>query len=440
MSTDAARVERDASTNRELFERAQAVIPGGVNSPVRAFRAVGGTPRFIARAQGAYMWDAEGRRYIDYIGSWGPMILGHGHPAVLEAVQRAAAEGLSFGAPTEREIELAEAILALVPSCEQIRLVSSGTEAAMSAIRLARGVTGRSKLIKFEGCYHGHADALLVKAGSGLATFGHPTSAGVPAEVVQHTIVLPYNDVQALEAAFDLHGDQLACVMIEPIAGNMNFVRASLPFMRRLRELCTAHGALLVFDEVMTGFRVALGGAQALYAQSLPGFVPDIGVFGKVIGGGMPLAAFGASREIMSRLAPLGPVYQAGTLSGNPVATACGLATLREISKPGFFEALSARTKSLAVGLQAAARDAGVPLVADCEGGMFGFFFADALPQNYGQVMATDKDRFNVMFHAMLERGVYFAPALYEAGFVSAAHRPEDIAATVAAMREALSG
>jgi glutamate-1-semialdehyde 2,1-aminomutase len=429
---------RVVSTNAELFRRAQAVIPGGVNSPVRAFRAVGGTPRFIARAEGAYLWDAEGKRYIDYIGSWGPMILGHGHPAVLDAVQRAAAEGLSFGAPTEREIELAEAILARVPSCEQIRLVSSGTEAAMSAIRLARGVTGRSKLIKFEGCYHGHADALLVKAGSGLATFGHPTSAGVPAEVVQHTIVLPYNDVEALDAAFDVHGGELACVMIEPIAGNMNFVRAAVPFMQRLRELCTRHGALLVFDEVMTGFRVALGGAQALYAQALPGFVPDISVFGKVIGGGMPLAAFGASRDIMSRLAPLGPVYQAGTLSGNPVATACGLATLREIGKPGFFDALSARTKSLVDGLQAAARDAGVPLVADCEGGMFGFFFAPTLPQNYAAVMASDQARFNATFHAMLERGVYFAPALYEAGFVSAAHTADDIAATVAAMREAL--
>jgi glutamate-1-semialdehyde 2,1-aminomutase len=438
VSTDAARGKRAAATNLELFQRAQAVIPGGVNSPVRAFRAVGGTPRFITRAQGAYLWDAEGRRYIDYIGSWGPMILGHGHPAVLDAVQRAAVEGLSFGAPTEREIELAEAILALVPSCEQIRLVSSGTEAAMSAIRLARGVTGRSKLIKFEGCYHGHADALLVKAGSGLATFGHPTSAGVPAEVVQHTIVLPYNDVEALEAAFDLHGGELACVMIEPIAGNMNFVRASVPFMQRLRELCTHHGALLVFDEVMTGFRVALGGAQALYAQALPGFVPDISVFGKVIGGGMPLAAFGASRDIMSRLAPLGPVYQAGTLSGNPVATACGLATLREITRPGFFDALSARTRSLADGLQAAARDAGVPLVADFEGGMFGFFFAPTLPQNYAAVMASDQARFNAMFHDMLARSVYFAPALYEAGFVSAAHSADDIAATVAAMREAL--
>jgi glutamate-1-semialdehyde 2,1-aminomutase len=424
--------------NASLFQRAQRVIPGGVNSPVRAFRAVGGTPRFIERAEGAWLVDAEGRRYIDYIGSWGPMILGHGHPAVVEAVERAVRDGLSFGAPTEREIELAEAILALVPSMEQVRLVSSGTEAAMSALRLARGVTGRRKIVKFEGCYHGHADALLVKAGSGLATFGNPTSAGVPAEVVQHTLVLEYNNVAQLEEAFDLHGDDIACVMIEAIAGNMNFVRAAVPFMRRLRELTSRHGALLVFDEVMTGFRVGLDSAQGLYARLIPGFVPDMSVFGKVIGGGMPLAAFGGKREVMEQLAPLGPVYQAGTLSGNPVATACGLATLREIAKPGFFDALAARTRSLMEGLANAAREAGVPLAVDCEGGMFGFFFADALPQNYGTVMATDKDRFNRFFHAMLDRGVYLAPALYEAGFVSAAHGESEIAATVAAAREAL--
>ena len=428
----------EATDNAQLFERAQRVIPGGVNSPVRAFRAVGGTPRFMRRAAGAYMWDAEGLRYIDYIGSWGPMILGHGHPAVLDAVQKAARDGLSFGAPTEREIELAEAIIGMVPGVEQIRLVSSGTEAGMSAIRLARGVTGRSKIVKFEGCYHGHADALLVKAGSGLATFGHPTSAGVPAEVVQHTLVLEYNNLAQLDEAFAVHGHELACVIIEPIAGNMNFVRASLPFMTRLRELCTQHGALLVFDEVMTGFRVALGGAQSLYAKAVPGLRPDISVFGKVIGGGMPLAAFGGSRDVMSQLAPLGPVYQAGTLSGNPVATACGLATLREIARPGFFDALSARTRALADGLSGAARAAGVPLAADCEGGMFGFFFAPDLPQNYAAVMATDKARFNRFFHAMLERGVYLAPALYEAGFVSAAHSADDIAATVAAAAEAL--
>ncbi len=427
------------ATNEELFARAQRVIPGGVNSPVRAFRAVGGTPRFISRALGPYLWDAEGRRYIDYIGSWGPMILGHGHPAVLEAVQKAAADGFSFGAPTEREIELAEAIIGLVPSVEQVRLVSSGTEAGMSTIRLARGATGRSKIVKFEGCYHGHADALLVKAGSGLATFGHPTSAGVPPEVVQHTLVLEYNNVAQLEEAFTSHGAQIACVMIEPIAGNMNFVRASVPFMKRLRELCTQHGALLAFDEVMTGFRVALGGAQSVYARLIPGFKPDMSVFGKVIGGGMPLAAFGSTRDIMSQLAPLGPVYQAGTLSGNPVATACGLATLKEISRPGFFEALSARTRSLVDGLTAAARQAGLPMVGDSEGGMFGFFFAGELPQNYGVVMGTDKERFNRFFHGMLDRGVYLAPALYEAGFVSAAHTADDIAATVAAAAASLA-
>ena len=376
------------TTNEVLFERAQRVIPGGVNSPVRAFRAVGGTPRFITRAQGAFMWDAEGQRYIDYIGSWGPMILGHGHPAVLDAVHQAAADGFSFGAPTEREIELAEAIIGLVPSVEQVRLVSSGTEAGMSALRLARGATGRTKFIKFEGCYHGHADALLVKAGSGLATFGHPTSAGVPADVVKHTLVLEYNNLTQLEETFSAQGGEIACVMIEPIAGNMNFVRASVPFMTRLRGLCTQHGALLVFDEVMTGFRVALGGAQSVYAQLIPGFKPDMSVFGKVIGGGMPLAAFGGTKDVMGQLAPLGPVYQAGTLSGNPVATACGLATLKEISKPGFFDALSARTKSLVEGLTGAAHEAGVPLVGDSEGGLFGFFFATHLPQNYGGTMA----------------------------------------------------
>ena len=430
------------STNQQLFERAQRVIPGGVNSPVRAFRAVGGTPRFIARAHGAYMWDAEGSRYIDYIGSWGPMILGHGHPAVLEAVQKAALDGFSFGAPTEREVELAEAIIALVPSVEQVRLVSSGTEAGMSAIRLARGATGRSKIIKFEGCYHGHADALLVKAGSGLATFGHPTSAGVPPEVVQHTLVLAYNDIHQIEQAFALHGPEIACVMIEPIAGNMNFVRAQVPFIQRIGELCQQHGALFVFDEVMTGFRVALGGAQALYAQAIPGFQPDISVFGKVIGGGMPLAAFGTSRKIMQHLAPLGPVYQAGTLSGNPVATACGLATLKEITKPGFYEALGSKTRTLVAGLTAAARDAGVPFVGDSEGGMFGFFFTrsadQGLPQDYNAVMATDRERFNRFFHGMLDRGVYLAPALYEAGFVSAAHSDADLASTLAAARAAL--
>ena len=423
----------DTDRNLQLFQRAQKVIPGGVNSPVRAFKAVGGTPRFVSRAQGAYFWDANGKRHIDYIGSWGPMILGHGHPAVVEAVQKAILEGFSFGAPTEREVELAEEILSLVPSMDMVRLVSSGTEAGMSAIRLARGATGRSKILKFEGCYHGHADALLVKAGSGLATFGNPTSAGVPAEVVQHTLVLEYNNIEQLEEAFAVHGKELACLMIEPIAGNMNFVRASVPFMQRCRDLCTQHGALFVFDEVMTGFRVALGSAQSVYARSIPGFEPDITVLGKVIGGGMPLAAFGGKRAVMEMLAPLGPVYQAGTLSGNPVATACGLATLREIRKPGFYEALGAKTQKLMAGLKGAADQAGVPFSVDSEGGMFGFFLFDALPQNYAKVMTTDNQRFNRFFHGMLDRGVYFAPALYEAGFMSAAHTEADIAETVCA-------
>ena len=422
--------------NETLFERARKVIPGGVNSPVRAFRAVGGTPRFVKRAEGAYFWDANGKKYIDYIGSWGPMILGHGHPAVLEAVQKAALDGFSFGAPTEREVELVEALLKLVPSMEMVRLVSSGTEAGMSALRLARGATGRSKIIKFEGCYHGHADALLVKAGSGLATFGNPTSAGVPPEVVQHTLVLEYNNIEQLEEAFKIHGPELACLMIEPIAGNMNFVRASVPFMKRCRELCSQYGALLVFDEVMTGCRVALGSAQSVYAKSIPGFEPDMTVMGKVIGGGMPLAAFGGKRAVMEQLAPLGPVYQAGTLSGNPVATACGLATLAEISKPGFFDALSARTRSLVDGLTAAAAAEGIPFAGDCEGGMFGFFLLPTLPSNYPQVMKTDGSKFNTLFHGLLERGVYIAPALYEAGFVSGAHTAQDIADTVSAARE----
>ena len=422
--------------NDTLFERARQVIPGGVNSPVRAFRAVGGTPRFVKRAEGAYFWDANGKKYIDYIGSWGPMILGHGHPAVLEAVQKAALDGFSFGAPTEREVELVEALLKLVPSMEMVRLVSSGTEAGMSALRLARGATGRSKIIKFEGCYHGHADALLVKAGSGLATFGNPTSAGVPPEVVQHTLVLEDNNIEQLEEAFKIHGPELACLMIEPIAGNMNFVRASVPFMKRCRELCSQYGALLVFDEVMTGCRVALGSAQSVYAKSIPGFEPDMTVMGKVIGGGMPLAAFGGKRAVMEQLAPLGPVYQAGTLSGNPVATACGLATLAEISKPGFFDALSATTRSLVDGLTAAAVAEGIPFAGDCEGGMFGFFLLPTLPSNYPQVMKTDGSKFNTLFHGLLDRGVYIAPALYEAGFVSGAHTAQDIADTVSAARE----
>ena len=421
--------------NLSLFERAKQCIPGGVNSPVRAFKAVGGTPRFIKKAQGAYFWDANDQRYIDYIGSWGPMILGHGHPAVVEAVQKAVLDGFSFGAPTEREVELAEEIIKIVPSIEMVRLVSSGTEAAMSAIRLARGVTGRNKILKFEGCYHGHADALLVKAGSGLATFGQSTSAGVPAEVVQHTLVLPFNDIEQLEQAFELHGKDLACLMIEPIAGNMNFVRASQAFANRCRELCTQYGALLVFDEVMCGFRVALGGAQSVLKIK-----PDITVMGKVIGGGMPLAAFGGSKAIMEHMAPIGSVYQAGTLSGNPVATACGLATLKEIQKPGFFDQLAQKTQTLTQGWLAAAKANGLPFSVDSEGGMFGFFMFDELPQNYAKVMTTNSQVFNQLFHGLLDNGVYIAPALYEAGFVSAAHTDEDIAISIEVAKKVMAG
>ncbi len=428
------------SRNDTLFERAKKLIPGGVNSPVRAFKAVGGTPRFVQRAHGAYFWDADGKRYIDYIGSWGPMILGHGHQGVIEAVQKAMMDGFSFGAPTEREVELAEEIVKLVPSIEMVRLVSSGTEAAMSALRLARGATGRSKIIKFEGCYHGHTDALLVKAGSGLATFGNPTSAGVPPEAVQHTLVLEYNNIAQLEECFALHGKDLACLMMEPICGNMNFVRSTVPFMTRCRELCTQYGALLIFDEVMTGFRVALGGAQSLYAKLIPGFKPDMTALGKVIGGGMPLAAFGGSKAVMEMLAPIGAVYQAGTLSGNPVATACGLATLREVQKPGFYEALGERTRSLVTGLTAAASKAGTSFCGDSQGGMFGFFLLDRLPQNYAAVMTTDSPAFNRFFHAMLDSGVYYAPALYEAGFVSAAHTSADIDETVDAAARFFAG
>jgi len=421
--------------NLPLFERAKAVIPGGVNSPVRAFNAVGGTPRFVQRAQGAYFWDTNDQQFVDYIGSWGPMILGHGHAEVLAAVQQAALDGFSFGAPTEREVTLAEKLIALLPAMEMVRLVSSGTEATMSAIRLARGFTGRKKIIKFNGCYHGHSDALLVKAGSGLATFGNATSAGVTLEAVQDTLVLEYNDIAQLEEAFALYGEQLACVMIEPIAGNMNFVRASVEFTRRIRELCTQHGALFVYDEVMTGFRVALGCAQSVYAKHIPGFAPDITVLGKVIGGGMPMAAFGARREIMEKLSPLGPVYQAGTLSGNPIATACGLKTLELISAPGFHEKLGRQTGRLMAGLTAAAHEAGLPFCTDHEGGLFGFFFLPELPTTYAEVMRTDGQRFNKFYHGMLERGHYFAPALYEAGFVSAAHTDADIDSTIEAAR-----
>jgi glutamate-1-semialdehyde 2,1-aminomutase len=422
--------------NIALFERARNVIPGGVNSPVRAFAAVGGTPRFVKRAQGAYFWDQNEQQFTDYIGSWGPMILGHGHPEVVEAVQSAVLEGFSFGAPTEREVVLAEKIRELMPSMDMVRLVSSGTEAGMSALRLARGFTGRNRIIKFNGCYHGHADALLVKAGSGLATFGSSSSAGVPADVAKDTVVLEYNDVGQLEEAFARFGSEIACVIMEPIAGNMNFVRATVEFTRRIRELTREHGALMIYDEVMTGFRVALGGAQSLYAREIEGFAPDITVMGKVIGGGMPMAAFGARRSIMEKLSPLGPVYQAGTLSGNPIATACGLKTLELISRPGFHVDLHLKTGHLMQGLKSEAHAAGVPFSVDWQGGLFGFYFLPELPKTYAEVMKTDAKVFNRFYHGMLERGHYFAPALYEAGFVSAAHTDADIDRTIEAARE----
>ncbi|MGE8397987.1 MAG: glutamate-1-semialdehyde 2,1-aminomutase, partial [Comamonas sp.] len=383
-----------------------------------------------------YFWDTNDQQFVDYIGSWGPMILGHGHPEVLQAVQAAVLEGFSFGAPTEREVVLAEKIRELVPSMEMVRMVSSGTEAGMSALRLARGYTGRSKIIKFNGCYHGHADSLLVKAGSGLATFGSSSSAGVPADVVKDTIVLEYNDVAQLEEAFAKLGSEIACVIMEPIAGNMNFVRASVEFTRRIRELTQEHGALMIYDEVMTGFRVALGCAQSLYAKEIEGFVPDITVMGKVIGGGMPMAAFGGRREIMEKLSPLGPVYQAGTLSGNPIATACGLKTLELISKPGFHAELHLKTGHLMQGLKSEAQSAGIPFSVDWQGGLFGFYLLPELPKTYAEVMKTDGQLFNKFFHGMLGRGHYFAPALYEAGFVSMAHSEADIDRTIEAARE----
>lgn len=422
------------SKNQALFERAQRTIPGGVNSPVRAFRSVGGTPRFIERAQGPYFWDADGKRYIDYIGSWGPMILGHVHPDVLEAVQRVLAQGFSFGAPTEAEIEIAEEICKLVPSIEQVRMVSSGTEATMSALRLARGFTGRSRIIKFEGCYHGHADSLLVKAGSGLLTFGNPTSAGVPADIAKHTTVLEYNNVEQLNEAFKAFGAEVASVIVEPVAGNMNLVRATPEFLNALRERCTEYGAVLIFDEVMCGFRVALGGAQEVY-----GIKPDLTCLGKVIGGGMPAAAFCGRRDIMAHLAPLGGVYQAGTLSGNPIAVAAGLATLRLIQRPGFYDDLAKQTRKLVDGLTAAAREARIPFCADSIGGMFGLYFSEQVPASFAQIQQGNTLRFNAFFHAMLDAGVYFAPSAFEAGFVSSAHDDAVIGATLDAARGAFA-
>ncbi len=405
------------SRNSELFDRACKTIPGGVNSPVRAFRSVGGTPRFIQRAQGAYTWDAEGTRYIDYVGSWGPAILGHAHPEVIKAVQEAAVNGLSFGAPTEAEIEIAEAIVARIPSMEQVRLVSSGTESTMSAIRLARGYTGRARIIKFEGCYHGHADSLLVKAGSGMLTFGNPTSAGVPSEFIQHTLVLDFNDLDAVEAAFKQYPDDIACIIVEPIAGNMNLVKPKQGFLEGLRELCTRYGAVLIFDEVMTGFRVGPRGVQGL-----TGVEPDLTTLAKVIGGGMPVGAFGGRAEIMAHIAPLGGVYQAGTLSGNPVAVAAGLTTLRLLDEPGFYDRLTERSAQLAQGLEARARAAGIAFSADHVGGMFGLYFRDGVPATFAEVSESDVEMFKRFFHGMLERGVHFAPSAFEAGFVSGAH------------------
>jgi glutamate-1-semialdehyde 2,1-aminomutase len=422
------------SRNDVLFSRAQQSTPGGVNSPVRAFRSVGGTPRFITHAEGPCFWDADGKRYIDYIGSWGPAIVGHAHPEVVRAVQEAAARGLSFGAPTEGEVEMAEEICRLVPSVEQVRLVSSGTEATMSALRLARGATGRDRIVKFEGCYHGHADSLLVKAGSGLLTFGNPTSAGVPEDFVKHTTVLDYNDVAQVEELFKAKGDEIACVIVEPVAGNMNLVRATTEFLQALRRLCTQYGSVLIFDEVMSGFRVALGGAQALY-----GVTPDMTALGKVIGGGLPVAAFGGRADLMKHLAPLGPVYQAGTLSGNPVAVAAGMTTLKLIQAPGFYDRLGRQTRKLADGFSDAARKAGVTFSADSVGGMFGLYFSEAVPDSYQAIMAGDKARFNTLFHAMLDAGVYLAPSAFEAGFVSAQHDDAVIEETLTAAKKAFA-
>ncbi len=416
------------SHNQELFESSQQRIPGGVNSPVRAFRSVGGTPLFFQRGQGAHVWDADGKRYTDYVGSWGPMIVGHCHPEVVQAVQAAAAQGLGFGAPTAAELEMAELLCRLLPSLEMVRLVSSGTEATMSAIRLARGFTGRSRIVKFEGCYHGHSDGLLVKAGSGALTFGQPSSSGVPAEIAALTTVLDYNDVAGLTQAFANMGSEIAAVIVEPVAGNMNLVAPKPEFLQALRDLCTQHGAVLILDEVMTGFRVSLQGAQGYY-----GVKPDLVTLGKVMGGGLPAAAFGGRRDIMQCLAPLGAVYQAGTLSGNPIAVAAGLTTLKLVQADGFYANLSALAQQLTTGLTAAAHKHGIAFCAQSVGGMFGLYFSASLPTSYAEVMACDKEAFNRFFHAMLDAGHYLAPSAFEAGFVSAAHTPDDIAATIAA-------
>ncbi len=422
------------SRNQQLFEKSQQLIPGGVNSPVRAFRSVGGTPIFFKKGVGSRLWDADGKEYIDYINSWGPMILGHAHPEVIAAVQQAAANSLSFGAPTGLELEMAELINTLVPSMEQVRLVSSGTEATMSAIRVARGFTKRNKIIKFEGCYHGHADALLVKAGSGLLTFGEPSSAGVPPEVAAHTLTLDYNNTQMLKDTFASLGDEIACVILEPVVGNMNLIVPHQEFLQTLRDLCTQHGTVLIFDEVMTGFRVALGGAQALY-----GITPDMTTLGKVIGGGLPVGAFGGRKDIMSVLAPLGPVYQAGTLSGNPVAVTAGLTTLKLVQAPGFYDKLTAQTSKLMAGMKQAAQQAGVTFSAQSVGGMFGLYFSASNPTSYAEMMLADKNAFNKFFHSMLDSGIYLGPSAFEAGFVSAAHTDADIEQTVQAASKAFA-
>lgn len=421
------------SRSDELFSAACRHIPGGVNSPVRAFRGVGGTPVFFSRAKGAYLFDADDRQYIDYVGSWGPAILGHAHPDVIREVQEAAVNGLTFGAPTELEIRMADKVCELLPSMDMVRMVSSGTEATMSAIRLARGYTGRDLLVKFEGCYHGHADALLVKAGSGALTLGVPSSAGVPADVAKHTITLEFNNLEATTEFFRARGEEVACIIVEPVAGNMNCIPPAAGFLEGLRTLCDQYGTVLIFDEVMTGFRVALGGAQAHY-----GVTPDLTTLGKVIGGGMPVGAFGGKRTIMEKIAPLGPVYQAGTLSGNPIAMRAGLKTLELISAPGFFTELTKKTAALCTALEAAAKDNGVALSTNQVGGMFGLFFTDKKVGSYADALTCDVEAFKHFFHAMLAEGVYLAPSAFEAGFVSAAHSDADLAATAAAARRAL--
>ena len=423
------------TTSHELFELAQRHIPGGVNSPVRAFKGVGGDPVFIDHASGAYIYDSEGRRYIDYVGSWGPMILGHAHPEVIEAVIEASRKGLSFGAPTELEVRIADKVCELVPSLDMVRMVSSGTEATMSAIRLARGYTGRDKIVKFEGCYHGHSDSLLVKAGSGALTLGEPSSPGVPAALAELTLTLHYNDIDQVRQVFSEVGDEIACIIVEPVAGNMNCIPPVPGFLEGLREVCDEHGSILIFDEVMTGFRVALGGAQGLY-----GITPDLTTLGKVIGGGMPVGAFGGRREIMEKIAPLGPVYQAGTLSGNPVAMTAGLETLELISAPGFFDDLGAKTERLITGLVEAGRAAGVPVTENHVGGMFGLFFTGAeRVTDFAGATACDQEAFKRFFHAMLDEGVYLAPSAFEAGFVSAAHSDADLEQTLESARRAFA-